>query len=82
MCARMSKLAKALKFVLSTASMARYHFVDMKTVRYQKKSELHQGKCDQFKTISLKNVRDASNVFKGIQGHYNKNSSIQGVSRP
>ena len=43
MCACMSKLAKALKFVLSTASMAQYHFVDTKSVRYRKKSEHYRG---------------------------------------
>ena len=56
MCACMSKLAKALKFVLSTANMTQYHIVDMKNVRYWKKSEHHRGKFDKFKTISLKNV--------------------------
>ena len=33
-CACMSKLAKTLKFVLSTASIVQYHFVDTKTVHY------------------------------------------------
>ena len=45
----MSKLAKALKFVLSTASMAQYHFVDMKNVHYRKELEHHRGKFDKFK---------------------------------
>ena len=61
MCACMSKLVKALKYVLSTASMAQYHFVDMKNARYRKKSEHHRGKFDKFKYFktvhSLKNVR-------------------------
>ena len=43
MCACMSKLAKALKFVLSIASMAQYNFADTKTVLYRKKSEHHRG---------------------------------------
>ena len=38
------KTGKSLKFVLSTASMAQYNFVDMKNVRYRKKSEHHRGK--------------------------------------
>ena len=45
MCACMSKLAKALKFVLSTASMAQYNFVDTKSVRYRKKSEHYRVNC-------------------------------------
>ena len=40
---------KTLKFVLSTASMAQYYFVDTKIVHYRKKSEHHRGKFDQFK---------------------------------
>ena len=44
MCACMSKLAKALKFVLSTASMAQYNIVDMKSVHCRKKSEHYRGK--------------------------------------
>ena len=60
------KTGKTLKFVLSTASMAQYNFVDTKSVHYRNKSEHYRGK------FFLTNY-DASQVFKGIQGHYNKN---------
>ena len=62
MCACMSKLAKALKFVLSTVSVAQYNFVDTKNVRYRKKSEHYRGNFFLQITMFLKFSRGFKDV--------------------
>ena len=84
MCMHVKTGKSFLKFVLSTASMAQYHFVDTKSVHYRKKSEHYRGNFFGQITMLLKFSRGFKDIitktvkFKEFPGLENKFQNSRG----